>query len=111
MEKKRGTRCRRRLQKGGGQDAADAEGDKMPPGEEGDKMLQTPGRRGTRNAGAPKQDSHYPVEVITEPPPTHGRRGTRSVGATKSTAAEESAPALGEYAKLTPPPQMVLSGL
>ena len=47
-------------------------------------------------------------ETATAPP---GRRGTRSTGATKSTAAEDFASVLGEYASVSSPPRMVLSGL
>jgi len=42
------------------------------------------------------------------PPPMHGRRRARSTGAAKSVAAEELAAVLGEYARFTPPPRMVL---
>jgi hypothetical protein len=87
MPGQRGTRCRRRLD-GGGQDAADG---------------------GTRSASASKQESHGigGVQLVTQW--TRFKRTRSTGGATKSTAAEELAPVLGEYAKITLPPLMATS--
>ena len=85
-----------------------------------DKMPQPPGRRGTRcrrrrdgggttrSASASIQESHGigGAQFVTQW--TRSKR-TRSTGATKSTAAEELASVLGEYAKITPPPLMATS--
>jgi hypothetical protein len=85
-------------------------------------MPQTPGRRGARRAVSAQHKKTTVSEAFNSPPSgrgsremmspqTHGRRRTRSIGATQSTAAEELASVLGEYASFTPPPRMVLSGL